>query len=110
ICASLPEEARGIAIIEIPTAGDRQEFRVPPGVEVHWVHRNEASTGIDRPGQLALDAVKATVPLDGDVHAHLIGEARLATGARRHLVQEWGVPKRNADFVGYWRQGRAAAS
>src|SRR5699024_11064478 len=32
ICASLPEAARGIAITEVPTAGDRQEFRVPPGM------------------------------------------------------------------------------
>lgn len=110
ICASLPETARGIAIIEIPSAGDRQEFVVPPEVEVRWIHRDEAKVGTDRPGQLALDALKTTVPLDGAVHAHLIGESALATGARRHLVQEWGVPRHNVDFVGYWRHGRPATS
>ena len=110
ICGSLPEEARGIAIIEIPTAGDQQEFRTPPGMEVRWIPRDESTAGTDRPGRLALDAVKATDPLDGVVHAHLIGESGLATGARRHLVQEWGVPKRHADFVGYWRHGRPATT
>lgn len=44
------------------------------------------------------------------MHAHAIGESALATGARRHLIQERGVPKRHVDFVGYWRQGRAATS
>jgi len=110
ICASLPEAARGIAIIEVPTAGDRQQFQVPPEMQVRWFHRDESLAGADRPGQLALDVLKATVPLDGVVHAHLIGESGLATGARRHLVQEWGVPKRNADFVGYWRHGRPATT
>lgn len=110
ITASLPEAARGLAIIEVPTADDRQEFRRPPGMEVRWVHRDESSAGTDRPGELALATLKATDPLDGVVHAHLIGESALATGARRHLVQEWGVPKRNVDFVGYWRHGRHATT
>lgn len=110
ICTGLPEDARGIAIIEIPTAGDRQDFRVPAGMEVRWISRDESPEGTDRPGRRALDAVKATTPLDGVVHAHLIGESGLATGARRHLVQEWGVPKRNADFAGYWRYGRPATT
>nr|WP_241680680.1 siderophore-interacting protein [Pseudactinotalea suaedae] len=110
IIASLPQDARGMAIIEVPTSGDRQEIRAPLGLEVRWIHRNESSAGGGPPGQLALEAVKATVPLRGVVHAHLIGESALATGARRHLVQEWGVPKRNVDFVGYWRHGRPATT
>lgn len=46
----------------------------------------------------------------GTVHAHAIGESGLATGARRHLVQERGVSKRHVDFVGYWRHGWPATS
>lgn len=110
ISASLPETARGIAIIEVPTAGDRQELLVPPEMEVRWIHRDESSMGTDRPGQLALEALKTTVPPDGVLHAHLIGESGLATGARRHLVHEWGVPKRHVDFAGYWRHGRPATT
>ena len=110
ITAGLPQTARGIAIIEVPTAGDRQEFQVPPAMDVRWIHRDEAAGGTDRPGQLALAALKETAPLDGAVHAHLIGESALATGARRHLVQEWGVPKSHVDFVGYWRHGRPATT
>jgi NADPH-dependent ferric siderophore reductase len=64
ISGSLPEAAWAIAIIEVPTAGDRQEFRVPPKMEVRWIYRGESSTGAAHPGQLALEAVK-TVPLTG---------------------------------------------
>lgn len=108
ICRSLPETARGVAIIEIPTAGDRQEFPSPAGMEITWIHRDEAPAASDRPGELALCALMTATLPDGEVHAHAIGESALATGARRHLVGERDVSKRNIDFVGYWRHGRAA--
>lgn len=108
ICGSLPAVARGLAIIEIPTAGDRQHIEAPAGMEITWIARDEFSRPAGRPGELALEALtRADLP-EGSVHAHAIGEAALATGARRHLVQERGVPKRHVDFVGYWRYGRAA--
>lgn len=110
ICRSLPATARGVAIIEIPTAGDRQEFPAPPGIEITWIRRDEAPQDHGRPGELALRALMTATLPDGDVHAHAIGESALATGARRHLVQDRGVPKRHVDFVGYWRHGRPATS
>lgn len=108
ICRSLPDNARGMAIIEIPTAADRQDFPAPAEMEITWIHRDEAPGASDRPGALALRALTTATLPDGEVHAHTIGESALATGARRHLVGERGVPKRNVDFVGYWRYGRAA--
>lgn len=110
ICRSLPEAVRGRVIIEIPTANDRQDLCAPPGVEVDWIIRDESSQVDGRPGKLALQALASAELPDGVVHAHAVGESRLATGARRHLVQERGVPKRNVDFVGYWRHGRPATS
>lgn len=110
ICRSLPATARGIAIIEVPGAVDRQEFPAPPGMEITWILRDESPDEHARPGELALRALTTASFPDGAVHAHAIGESSLATGARRHLVQERGVPKRHVDFVGYWRHGRAATS
>lgn len=108
ICASLPPSARGIAMIEIPTSADRQEISAPPGVQLTWITRDESSQAYTKPGELALSALTAASLPEGAVHAHTIGESGLATGARRYLVQERGVPKRHVDFVGYWRHGRAA--
>lgn len=110
ICRSLPAAARGVAIIEIPAIDDRQEISVPTGMEIVWISRDESAQAHDKPGELALRALTAATLPVGAVHAHAIGESALATGARRHLVQERGVPKRHVDFVGYWRHGRAATS
>ena len=110
ICRSLPKTATGVAIIEIPSAADQQEFEAQVGIDIRWIARDESSQSDEKPGELALKALaEATLP-NSEVHAHTIGEQALATGARRHLVQERGVPKRNVDFVGYWRYGRAQTS
>lgn len=111
ICESLPDDARGLAVIEVPTAEDVQELRTPAGVELRWVVRS----GVDPQavaGQVALAELRALDPsaFDGDVYAFAVGEASLATGVRRHLVAERGVPKSHVDFVGYWRHGRSAPS
>lgn len=110
ICRSLPAASRGIALIEVPTADDRQEIEAPLGMDLVWLPRDQSSEVHDRPGELALRTLMETPMQDGAVHAHLIGESRLATGARRFLVEVQGVPKRNIDFAGYWRSGRAATS
>lgn len=116
ICESLPDDARGVAVVEVPTAADKQEFRAPAGIELRWVVRSEAAAQDGAahavPGQAALAELYG---LDlsghgGDVYAFTIGESALATGARRHLVGERGVPKAHVDFVGYWRHGKAAPS
>lgn len=79
-------------------------------MEFVWVARDESLGEHGKPGELALRVLtEATLP-DGAVHVHAVGESALATGARRHLVQERGVPKRHVDFVGYWRHGRAVTS
>ncbi|GFK18435.1 siderophore-interacting protein [Corynebacterium glutamicum] len=110
ICRSLPETAEGIAIIEIPIAADRQEIVAPTGMDIRWIARDESSQVYEKPGEIALKALMdATLP-KGEVHAHVIGESALATGARRHLIQDRGISKRHVDFVGYWRHGRAQTS
>lgn len=110
ICRELPGSTEGVAIIEIPSAEDKQEFVAPAGMDIRWIARDESSQAHEKPGELALKALAEAKLPDGEVHAHTIGESALATGARRHLISERGVPKRNVDFVGYWRYGRAQTS
>ncbi|PRZ05106.1 NADPH-dependent ferric siderophore reductase [Isoptericola sp. CG 20/1183] len=108
ICESLPADARGIAVVEVPTADDQQDFRAPSGVEVRWVARDE-TTGADAvPGQAALAEVRRLTLPDGVGSAYAAGEAGLATGVRRHLVAA-GMPKAHITFLGYWRHGKPAA-
>lgn len=111
ICESLPDAARGIAVVEIPTAEDVQDFRTPSGVEVRWVVRSDDDPHAV-PGRAALAELRALdhAVFDGVGHAFAVGESSLATGARRHLVGERGMPKAHVDFVGYWRHGRSSPS
>ncbi len=104
ILRSMPRHHRGIACIEIPDAADAQPHGAPEGVEVRWLVRPR---GV-KPGAHALEVVREEASLPADpFSAYLVGEQALATGLRRWLVQERGVPKGRIDFVGYWRAGRA---
>lgn len=101
ILRDLPRDARGTAYIEVPHAEDAQETGAPEGVRVEWLVRPHDA----RPGIRALDAVKNWTPPAGRLSAYLVGEQGLATGARRWLVNELGVPKKAIVFSGYWKIG-----
>lgn len=99
ILRDLPRDARGDAIIEIADHDDRQPVDAPSGFDVHWVVREPGR----RIGEAALEHLVALPPVAGSVSAFAAGESKLATGARRHLVNERGVPKADITFCGYWR-------
>jgi NADPH-dependent ferric siderophore reductase len=107
ICASLPDGARGLAIIEVPGAADALEFPHPAGVEVRWLIRDPDA----KPGQTALEVLRSLdayeLPGEG-YHAYVVGEQSLPTEARRHLVTDRGIPKDQISFCGYWRVGAAS--
>ena len=101
-----PRDATGHAFIELYDARDRQEVDAPAGIEVHWLER----PGDAHPGAAALPALAALRFPSDAVYAFAVGESALATGARRHLVRERGVPKDRVTFSGYWRARRSSPS
>lgn len=72
---------------------------------MHWLIRPEPH---QLPGQFALQTVRAATLPDEPGYAFLVGERQLATGLRRHLVNEREWPKDNVSFTGFWRVGKAA--
>ena len=99
ILRDLPREVRGHALIEVPDFDDQQEVEAPDGFSVHWIVRRP-----DVPiGRTAIDHLQELPFPDGTVNAFAAGESKLATGARRHLINDRGVPKSNITFCGYWR-------
>lgn len=105
ICGSLPADATGLAIVEVPSHDDALPFPHPDGIAVRWVVRDDPHA---RPGAAALEALRGAALPEGRFHAFLVGEQQLATGARRLLVQERGVDKADVGFCGYWRVGAGA--
>lgn len=101
VLASLPRDARGVAVVEVPHADDAQALDAPLGVEVRWVTRARPS---DVPGAAALAAAREVPTPTGPVHAWVVGESALATGLRRHWVGA-GLAKRDIVFCGYWKAG-----
>lgn len=107
ICASVPETATGVAIIEVPDAADALEFPHPAGIDVRWIVRDPSA----KPGEPALAALTALAPDElppAPFHAYIAGEQALPTGARRHLVADRSVDKDRISFCGYWRVGAAS--
>lgn len=121
VLRDLPADATGHAVIEVPDLADRQEVTAPEGVRVHWIARATAS----RPGAEALGVLReldladlvapgpvapgparpaADEGVDDTLQAFMVGEQQLATGGRRYLVNELGVPKAQVKFCGYWRK------
>jgi len=104
ILASLPRDAVGTVLVEVPGDDDRQELDAPAGVDVAWVRR---ATPEAVPGATVLVAVEQGAADPGGVPAArcygwVVGEQALASGTRRHWVGA-GVPKENILFAGYWR-------
>jgi len=104
VLRDMPRDAVGHALVELFDERDRQPVVAPPGVTVHWLTREHDQ----RPGAAVLPAVEQ-LTLDGDEpYAFAVGESAVATGVRRHLVREQGVPKSRVTFAGYWKYGRPA--
>ena len=104
ISASLPADAVGTAIIEVPTTEDALSFPRPAGIELVWIVRPHDVA----PGSLALETLARTTLPDGTFHAYAAGEQSLASGVRKHLVGERGVDKNAVSFCGYWKIGAAS--
>ncbi|ROQ41322.1 NADPH-dependent ferric siderophore reductase [Frondihabitans sp. PhB188] len=137
ILEQLPDDARGCAFLEVPTAADILDLTKPAGVDVHWLARDEASYGaplIDavrdwtsryltatHHGKPIDSATLADVDVDHDIlwevpqgrdltgefYAWLAGEAQAIKTLRRFLVSEVGIDRSQVAFMGYWRVGKA---
>ncbi|NJP88507.1 siderophore-interacting protein [Nonomuraea sp. FMUSA5-5] len=105
ILDSAPASLVAEVFLEVPSSADiRTDVTAPEGARIHWLPR-DGSGAI--PGALALETVKRASLPDGRFYTWVAGESRLATGLRRHLVNERGAAKGDVAFFGYWRHGRA---
>lgn len=137
ILGSLPVDATGVALIEVPDPADTLDLIAPDGVAVRflprhpggahghrlipavreWVVRTCCAAGcipvpdrpvaFEDPDDAPLWDVPEGTSLDGDCYAWIAGEAGLVKTLRRFLVSDAGLDRRRVAFMGYWRQGRA---
>ncbi|MFJ7280565.1 siderophore-interacting protein [Kitasatospora sp. NPDC098663] len=106
ILEDAPASLAAEVFLEVPETADiRKDVAAPEGVRVHWIARDGSAA---LPGRLTLDAVKQAALPQGRSYTWAAGESGLATGVRRHLVRDRGVPKSDIAFYGYWRHGRSS--
>lgn len=104
ILRDLPRDTVGDAIIELFDLADLQDVSAPDGITVHWVVRDAGAL----PGSAALPALEALPFPSPTTYGFAVGESAVATGARRILVTDRGLPKAQVTFCGYWKIGKAA--
>jgi NADPH-dependent ferric siderophore reductase len=116
ILESLPADAKGIALIEVPADGDRLAVRAPAGVEVRWLSR--AAVGCAHGGLLVpavRDWVVRHLAAIGVARASDSDEAAAALAAAEHDdlpdTPLWDVPEGHSlDGDCYaWLAGEASA-
>lgn len=96
----LPDDAVGVAFVEVHGPDDELALTAPPGVEVRWLHHG------DRPaGSSLADAVRAWPWPGGRVGAFVHGEAGAVRDLRALLRVDRGVARADLPISGYWRLG-----
>ena len=95
----LPAEARGVAIVEIDDADERQELVGDAGIEVRYLYRTP-----DGGSRLERALRELSLPTE-DYFVWAAGEAGMLKGIRRYFRTELGRPKETVHVDGYWRRG-----
>lgn len=94
----LPACARGVAIIEVPSAEEVQELTGDAGIEVRYLYREGKPSRLEQ-------ALRAVELPDSEYFVWMAGEAGMLRPIRRYFRKELGLPPERAEFDGYWKIG-----
>lgn len=92
-----PPGVRTRAVLEVPTAADRQDIPVHDGVDVCWVYG-----GNGHRASCLEQVVRSENRLPGSGYVWVAGETRAMRGVRRYLRHELKLPCTAYKVVGYW--------
>ncbi|MCX2721945.1 siderophore-interacting protein [Roseibium salinum] len=98
---AMPQDARGIAVFEVPLREDIREITAPAAVEVHWLIQEDAHV----PSTAQVDFVKALDWPAGIVQTCIAGESSVIRALRDYLHNELKVEKKDTYISGYWKMG-----
>ena len=103
--AAMPEDARGVALVEVDGTADELPLAHPAGVELRWIHRSRVPDAV--PGALLVEAARALERPDGEVEVFAHGERGAMKELRGLLQDGWGIDRRALSLSAYWALGRA---
>jgi len=98
---AMPEDAIGTAFFEIMDEKDRQDFRIPKGIQCNWIINSKPHVPNDTIPQM----VKALEIPEGVLQTCIAGESGMIKTLRQELLVEQGLPKDDCYISGYWKIG-----
>jgi NADPH-dependent ferric siderophore reductase len=107
ILAEAPRDTRGVVLAEVTDAAEEQPLQAPPGVQVHWLHRQGTPPG--ETDLLAAAVAGLERPAGEDLFAWVAAESSAVRAIRADLRGRWGLTRAQHHAIGYWRLGRAMA-
>lgn len=98
---SMPRDAKGIAIFEVPEIDDQQAIDAPAGIDIHWlIHPHPTA-----PSQQQEEFLRAFDWPEGRVQTCIAGESGVIRALRAMLHQERKIPREDTYISGYWKIG-----
>lgn len=98
---SMPRDAKGIAVFEVPSEEDRQTINAPDGVAIHWL----LNSNPEITSTLQEEFIRSLTWPDGRVQTCIAGESGVVRGLRSFLFKEKQLPKEDVYLSGYWKIG-----
>jgi NADPH-dependent ferric siderophore reductase len=100
---SLPQDATGLAFLEVDGDADIQQIAAPAGVELVWLLRGGVPAGSS---DLLVDAVRDAAWPQGRVQVFAHGERGYMKSLRDVLYVQRGLDRGQVSLSGYWAKGR----
>ncbi|MFT4042809.1 MAG: siderophore-interacting protein [Gordonia sp. (in: high G+C Gram-positive bacteria)] len=104
IVEQLPAGTYADVLVEVATAGDKQQLSTAADVHIRWLIRDVKASAS---GELLAAAVESVAAQRTYEYAWVACESATAAAIRRHLVERVGLSKSSIYFSGYWRIGSA---
>ena len=100
---AMPDDAVGVAFIEVNGERDVLELSAPAGIEVSWLFRNEVAAGKSR---VLVEAVRAAEWRAGIAQVFVHGERGAIKELRPYFTDERAVERAWLSLSPYWAYGR----
>jgi NADPH-dependent ferric siderophore reductase len=100
---SLPQNATGLAFLEVDGDADIQQIGAPAGVELIWLRRGGAPAGSSG---LLVNAVRDAEWPEGRVQVFAHGERSYMKSLRDVFYVQRGLERGQVSLSGYWAKGR----
>ncbi|TQL45051.1 NADPH-dependent ferric siderophore reductase [Homoserinimonas aerilata] len=100
---AMPEEAIGVAFIEVGGADDQIALSAPAGIDIRWLHRGAAPAGSS---SILADTVAAFEWMPGQVQVFAHGERESMKALREVFFGQRGLDRGQVSLSGYWAYGR----